>query len=285
MGADGLLGRRLTSTLLAAGHEVAATTRRPPRDPQAFAPVRLWTGIDVRSIADVVRCAAESRPDVIVNCAGVVKRRPGAGVSELIAVNSLFPHELADVAAAVGARLIHLSTDCVFSGERGAYVEDDRPDPVDSYGHSKLLGEVDAPGALTIRTSMIGVEEAGQARNLVEWYLGQTAPVEGWTRAVFSGLTTAELSRVLLRVIEDGAELHGVWHVSAEPIDKHHRLSLIHARVEGTAEVVASDRVVIDRSLKSDRFRAVMDWMPPSWERMIDELAAEVRERTPSGRA
>lgn len=278
-----MLGRRLVATLANANLQVAATTRRAAGRELPHVDSRVTSGVDVRNIDDVLRCVVRYRPTVIVNCAGVVKKRADAGFSELISVNSLFPQQLADVAQAASARLIHLSTDCVFSGERGGYLEADRPDPVDPYGYSKLLGEVSGSGVLTLRTSMIGLEMGGQARNLVEWYLAQTATVQGWGRAVFSGLTTAELSRVLLNVVTNGSALEGIWHLSAEPIDKYDLLARLHDRLPGSAPLVRDDSVEIDRSLDSTRFRGEMGYVPPTWDRMLDELAEEVRERAARG--
>jgi dTDP-4-dehydrorhamnose reductase len=181
-------------------------------------------------------------------------------------------------------RLIHISTDCVFSGNRGNYKESDNPDPVDLYGRSKLLGEVARVGCLTIRTSMIGLE-LGTRSGLIEWYLHQPGTVSGWTRALWNGLTTIELSRVIETLVRDHRELHGLWHVSAQPISKYQLLVDFAALLNRHTKVVPDDTIVIDRSLNSERFRGAVQYVPPSWHQMLGELAAAVRDREEPSRA
>ena len=170
-----------------------------------------------RSIDDV-------RPDLVLNAVGIVKQRADAKAAiPSIAVNSLWPHVLADACERRGARMVHVSTDCVFSGSRGGYVESDVPDAFDLYGRSKLLGEVtDRENTVTLRTSIIGWQ-LGEPTGLVGWFAAhRDEPLKGFTKAVFSGLTTRALTEV------DPRRRHarrrrssGLWHVSAEPIDKY----------------------------------------------------------------
>jgi dTDP-4-dehydrorhamnose reductase len=236
------------------------------------------SGVDVRVPDEPQRLLLDERPQVVINAAGVVKQRVAAADPvESIEVNSLFPHRLAASCRQAGARLVHISTDCVFSGNRGNYREADSPDPVDLYGRTKLLGEVTSDGCLTIRTSIIGLELAHYS-GLIEWFLRQTETVRGYRQALWNGLTTIELARVIDKLVKR-KDLDGVWHVSAEPISKYQLLSDLAAHLKVRTAVVPDDTVVIDRTLNSERFRKALPYTPPAWGQMLRELASAVRER------
>jgi dTDP-4-dehydrorhamnose reductase len=209
------------------------------------------------------------RPDVVVNCIGVVKQVPEADDPlAVIPVNSLLPHRLLRVCKLTGARLIHFSTDCVFSGAKGMYRESDGADATDLYGRSKLLGELNDPQAVTLRVSIIGPELDGM-HGLLGWFLAQRGRAKGFTRAVFSGLTTVELARVLQDFVLPIPELHGVMHVAAEPITKYELLRLI-ARVYGLAiDIEPDDKLAVDRSLDPGLFRRLTGYIAPSWPELI----------------
>ena len=221
-------------------------------------------GVRAEDPASIGRALDETGAQVAVNCIGVVKQVAGAdNLVETIQANALFPHQLAAACRERGVRLIQVSTDCVFSGREGPYTEEHDPDPADAYGRSKLLGEVDAPGALTLRTSMIG-RELETTNGLLEWFLSQAhGTVRGFTRAVFSGPTTPVLSRLIADLVEGQEALEGVWHVGAEPIAKHDLLLLIREAFDLDVEVEPDDSVAIDRSLDSTRLRSA-DGMEPT---------------------
>lgn len=232
--------------------------------------------VDVENFDTVIDAVARVRPQAIINCVGITKQQPAAKAAiPSLTINALLPHRLHQLAAASGARLIHISTDCVFSGRTGRYSEDDPSDALDLYGRTKFLGETAGAGALTLRTSIIG-REISTANGLVEWFLGQRAGrVEGYTRAIYTGFTTEVLARVIASVLVDHPGLSGTLQVSSEPINKYELLRLID-RAYGTATaIVPSDRVRIDRSLDSSRFRALTGFTPPSWPDMIAEMAAD----------
>ena len=234
---------------------------------------RIVAGVAANS-DDLAAIMARLRPTVVVNCVGVVKQLAEAN-DPLIALslNAMLPHRLARLCDSSGARLVQISTDCVFDGRRGGYAESDTPDATDLYGRSKLLGEVDYPNAITLRTSLVGHELASH-HGLLDWFLSQEHSIRGFTRAVFSGLTTVELVRVIARHVIPNQELRGVYHVSAEPISKHALLSLV-ADIYGKAiDIVACDEPVIDRSLKAERFRAATGYVPPDWRTLIGDLKA-----------
>jgi dTDP-4-dehydrorhamnose reductase len=224
----------------------------------------------------VERALEEVQPDVVVNCIGIVKQSTTASAAEMVRLNGLFPHELAASCQTRGIRLVHVSTDCVFSGHRGGYTERDTPGPVDLYGRSKLAGEPSGPHVLTLRTSMIGWELRDRRQGLLEWFAAQRGgTVRGYTRAVFSGPTAPVLSRAILRAVERRPDLSGTWHLAAEPIAKYDLLLMLRDALGLDIEIVADDTVTIDRSLDASAFRAETDWTAPAWEEMVNELVAE----------
>lgn len=288
LGGDGMLGHELLGGL-APVHEVRVTLRQPLgayEQFQLFSADRAVGEVDVRDWRRVETVVRGFAPQVVVNCVGLVKQRPDAK-SPLLAVqvNALLPHQLRALCEDVGARLIHFSTDCVFSGRAGGYREADIPDPVDLYGRSKLLGEVsDAPG-LTLRTSIIGLE-LWHKTGLIEWFLAQRGTIRGYRRAIYTGLTTREMGRLVARIMERHPALHGVWHVASAPISKYDLLvRLARALGRTDIEIVPDDAFACDRSLRAEAFRAATGYDPPSWPEMLAELADQVETRKRGGTA
>jgi dTDP-4-dehydrorhamnose reductase len=231
---------------------------------------------DEKAVRDAV---GAFRPEVVINASGVVMQRHEASAAiPSIEVNALFPHRLAALCRDVNARLVQYSTDCVFSGRKGAYSEAETPDPVDLYGRSKLLGEPGGAACLTLRTSMIG-PELWRKTGLLEWFLAQKGSAPGYRRAIFSGLTTLEHARIIEQILAPASWKPGLYHLSAAAISKFDLLLMIKRRFQLDIEVIADDRVVVDRSLDSRRFREAFGYRPPAWEEMIDELASTMRDR------
>lgn len=276
LGAGGMLGHALVATLLEAGVEVAATLRAkaPSGGPLLrFAPrENLVEDCDLLAPGRLEAVVADSGADVVVNCVGMTKQKEIDGDAALtVALNALLPHRLAASCRLSGARLVHVSTDCVFSGSRGRYAESDLPDPPDLYGRSKLAGEVDAPH-LTLRTSLIGWQIAG-AESLISWFWTQRGGrVRGYRRAIFSGLTTYAFARILRDVIIHHPGLAGVYHVAAEPISKHDLLASLNRIAGRPVEIEPTDAPEIDRSLDGARFVAATGVRSPPWDEMIAEL-------------
>jgi dTDP-4-dehydrorhamnose reductase len=254
-------------------HATARTEYLGEVPARIFDPERLVTGFRAEEPGLLEAVLDRVEPEVVVNCIGVVKQDAAAAdpVATILA-NALFPHQLAAACSARRARLIHVSTDCVFSGCKGGYREDDTPDPVDLYGRSKLLGEPSGSGILTLRTSMIG-RELGRRNGLLEWFLSQDGEVRGFTRARFTGPTAPVLARAICDVIQHHPQLEGLWHVGAEPISKYDLLVLLRDAFGHEIEIVPDSEVVIDRTLNSSRFRAATGWAPPGWPEMTAELA------------
>lgn len=276
-GGDGMLGHQLLKSL-SPGHEVKVTLRQELgayRGFGLFSKANAFDGVDVRS-ADRVRVVVEDfRPDVILNAIGIVKQRKTAKESiPSIEINSLLPHRLAALAGAAGARLVHFSTDCVFSGRQGPYTESDTPDAEDLYGRSKLLGEVAEPHCITLRTSIIGHELARKG-SLIEWFLAQRGTVRGFRQALYTGFSTIEIARIVERLITKHADAHGIWHVSSEPIDKFALLDMVRKHYGLDTGIEPTDDFHCDRRLDSSRFRAAFDYQPPAWNAMIKEMSEQ----------
>ena len=279
IGGDGMLGHRLLRHL-APRHEVRVTLHQALDAYRSFGLFdrnNAYDGIDVRDPARVIEVCGGFRPQAVINAAGIVKQRMDSKDGTLsVEVNGMFPHLLARVCRSHGAQLVHMSTDCVFSGKKGNYSEKDRPDPDDTYGFSKLIGETDGRGTLTLRTSMIGPELLRKT-GLVEWFLAQKGKtVHGWRRAIFSGFTTAELARLIEKLITMHPEAHGLYHASSAPISKLDLLTGLERRLRTGTTIMPDEAVRCDRSLDSSRFRAEFGYTPPSWDAMLDELAADI---------
>ena len=275
LGASGMLGNAMVRYFAAGtSHEIVGIVRsaRSARLLPAEVGDRIFDGGDVEDLDALVRIFDRHRPTVVVNCVGLVKQLDEAqDPLAAIPINSLLPHRLARLCSLSAARLIHMSTDCVFSGERGMYAEDDLPDARDVYGRTKLLGEVEYPHTLTLRTSIIGHELSG-SRSLVSWFLAQEGAVRGYSKAVFSGFPTVEIARIIDEYVLPRPELFGIYHLSAAPIDKFTLLKLV-AQIYGKAIRIDEDAgVVIDRSLDSSRFRAATGFQPEDWPTLVRRM-------------
>ena len=273
LGVSGMLGSAVFRFISDSGGHNVLGTLRDDRDLTYFHPDlhdSITTGVDILDQDGVIRLLSDSRPDVVINCVGLIKQLSSAN-DPLVALplNSLFPHRLSKLCRLAGARLVHISTDCVFSGSGGGYLESDVTDSVDLYGRSKQIGEVtDQPGAITLRTSIIG-HELHSNHALVDWFLSCTGEVKGFTKAIFSGLPTIELARVIRDFVLPNKRLHGLYHVSVDPIAKHNLLKLIAEIYGKEIDILPSEELTIDRSLNSDRFKAATGYQPPKWRDLI----------------
>jgi dTDP-4-dehydrorhamnose reductase len=281
LGGDGMLGHRLLRHLRTR-HEVRVTLRQ---DPEAYRRFGLFDegnasyGVDARDQSGLERVIAGFRPEALVNCVGIVKQRDEAVTSiPSIEINALLPHRLALLARAASCRLVHMSTDCVFSGRRGNYREVDLPDAEDLYGRSKLLGEVDQPGSITLRTSIVGTELLRKT-GLLEWFLSQRGGrISGYRKAIFTGFSTQEMARIIEKLLVEHPQASGLYHVSSDPISKYDLLSQLNQALNLGTTIEPQDAFYCDRSLDSTRFRTEFNYRPPQWSEMIVELAAGISE-------
>ncbi len=281
LGGEGMLGHKMFQTLLERFPDTACTVRGSLADPfytkiGLFRAGRVIDRVDAADFPSLARTLRDAAPDVIVNCVGIVKQREEAAAAiPSITLNALLPHALAELSREWGGRLIHFSTDCVFSGRRGGYVEGDPSDAEDLYGRTKYLGEVAAENALTLRTSIIG-RELGHFRSLLEWFLAQRGKsVHGFTRVIWSGVTTILLARLVGDLIADHAGLSGLYQVASRPVSKHDLLCMIRDAFRIDVEVVADPRDASDRSLSAEKFLAATGCRLPDWPDPVAELAQD----------
>ena len=280
-GASGMLGHKLFQTLQHRNAEPVGSIRgRRSDEPYRSIPLlqgsNIVEGFDALDVAAVREHLRSFRPQVVVNCIGVVKQRSTAHEPvPTIAINSLLPHVLAETCAEWGGRLVHVSTDCVFSGASGQYRESDPTDATDLYGRSKALGETTAPNALTLRTSIIGRELAHHA-SLLEWLLANNRrAIKGFTRAIYSGVTTNHLAALIADIIERFPSLTGLYHVAAEPISKYRLLQQLRDAYHLDIQITPDDAFACDRSMVGDKLAAAIGYHAPSWPELISELMSD----------
>jgi dTDP-4-dehydrorhamnose reductase len=274
VGAGGMLGHTLFRYFASLKrYEVFGSIRQQKGDVKSiYAGGSLLQNFNVMDITRVRLAIEELVPDVIINCVGIIKQIPSASDSLMnLRINSILPRQLASITETIGARLIHFSTDCVFSGSRGLYTEQDMPDAQDLYGLSKYAGEVVGSNVLTLRTSIIG-HEINRSTSLLEWFLSQRESVMGFKKAIFSGLTTYEVAKFLDRYILRELEINGMYHLSSDPINKYDLLNIVKGRYELSIEIKVNQDMIIDRSLDSSLLRALTGYVPPSWDTMIEEM-------------
>lgn len=272
IGANGMIGSTIIRVIAESRDLSICGTVRSEIVKQFFAPEiaeNILTNIDVTNHDTLVNVFEKVRPDVVINCAGLTKHIQGSDVpTKAIPINALMPHRLAELCKLLGARLIHISTDCVYSGNKGNYLETEPADSMDIYGKSKMLGEVDYPHTVTIRTSTIG-HEFSTKHGLLEWFLSQEGSCKGFQQAIFSGLPTIVLAQIIRDIVIPNVGLQGLYHVAGQPISKYELLKLIAVVYGKSIEIIKDEKFIIDRSLNSDRFQAATGYEPPEWLDLI----------------
>lgn len=281
LGANGMIGHRV---LLEAnsqfGTEVYGATRRSLDvflGNKAFGS-NLVENIDVLDWASLENLLHSIRPDVIVNAVGLTLRREKiSDLSYAMEINSLYPHKLSNWAAANKSRVIHFSTDCVFGGESGHYTELSLPTAKDNYGKTKFLGEITNNSSLTLRFSCIG-QELDVKSELLEWFLAQKGKaIRGFTRAMYSGVTSLVVARETCRIISDFKDLTGLYQISSEPISKYDLLLLAKKHFNIDIKIEAFEGFISDKTLVSEKYSAKTGFKCQSWEAMMQELANDKR--------
>jgi dTDP-4-dehydrorhamnose reductase len=280
LGATGMLGHKLYQKL-GEVFEVIGTIRGDYQDIEHYGfyrPEQIVPCVNALQIETVARAINKVKPDVVVNCIGVVKSLVDeTGSVETMQLNALLPHQLYELCLGKPIRLIHISTDCVFSGKKGNYSEDDPSDAEDEYGQTKFLGEIADGDTLTLRTSIIGPELEG-SNGLLEWFIdNRNGKVRGYTNAIFSGFPTLHMAGIIGDIIKNHRDLTGLYHVASEPISKYDLLALINQALSLNIVIDKSPEVRIDRSLDGARFRADTGFEPLPWDKMIADLAADVK--------
>ena len=282
LGGMGMLGHTLFRQLSLRPELDVHATARESEGLSALFPSglskKMITDVDVNRFDTLIGACSAVRPDIVINCIGLIKQLPIASEPiPAISINALLPHRLALLCRAISARLIHFSTDCVFDGAKGNYRETDPPTATDLYGISKYLGEVaDPPHCLTLRTSIIGHEIKGKL-GLIEWFLAEKGKVRGFTKAIYSGVPTVEMSRIVAERVIPNPDLTGVFHVSSDPISKYDLLGLVAKRYERPTEIDPYGDIRIDRSLDSTAFRQITGYIPPAWPVLVAKMHEDYR--------
>jgi dTDP-4-dehydrorhamnose reductase len=282
LGASGMVGHQLVEHFRIA-HEVMAVYRGPQKkylDRLNFVGLDTTFNVDCVSPNTIENLIAVKKPQFVINCVGIVKQsRAVDNKKEVIELNSVLPHRLNSACEQNGSKLIQISTDCVFSGMKGLYVEEDQSDANDFYGRTKYLGEVTGGKALTIRTSKIGLEQFG-AHGLVEWFMSQKGKIKGFKKAIFSGVTTIEVARILENTLEKFSNISGVYHISSEPISKYDLLRRLQEVVgKWDVEIEPEENFECDRSLNGNKFNQLTGYKIPNWNSMLSELGQQIKKR------
>ncbi len=271
-GASGMLGSAIVRVLTEKDNWNVFGTIRSEEVKKYFSSKiaeRLVVGCDVQNHGDLVKVFNQVRPDVVINCISLSKQLLNeADPLLMIPVYALLPHQLSKLCSSIGSRLVHISSDGVFSGAKGGYKEDDLSDAKDLYGLTKYLGEVDSLNSVTIRTSMIG-HELQEKNGLLGWFLSQEKSCECFNRAIFSGLPTVVIAQIIRDIIIPRTDLYGVYHVAADPISKCNLLNLVAEVYGKSIEIIPNDSVVVDRSLNMSRFQQATGYVPPDWRELI----------------
>jgi dTDP-4-dehydrorhamnose reductase len=278
LGGAGMLGRAVLRRL--AQDTVLTVSFR------GAAPVGLPAGVaaaehvDLRKTGALEKLLERAEPEAVVNAAGLIKQRAeAADPVAAIEMNALLPHRLRALCRMRGARLIHISTDCVFSGDRGdvrgpqGYREMDPAGPTDLYGRSKLLGEVTGPDAVTLRMSLVGPED-GTRNGLLAWFLAQRDEVQGYANALFTGLATPVAASLIAHILQEQPELEGIWHASAQPVSKLELLRLIRDTARLSTRIMPVEEPFSDRRLDGSALSARIGWQAPDWQNMVTTMLA-----------
>lgn len=276
LGVSGMLGHTLFSRLCHSNnYDVRGTARKKDSLARFYSSEllqKITGGVDADNFDAVIKILGETRPDCVINCIGIIKQlSASAEPIPALSVNALFPQRLAMLCKTAGARLIHISSDCVFDGMRGNYRESDTSNAADLYGRTKFLGEVDAPHCVTLRTSIIG-HELDTRYGLVEWFLAQTGQTQGYIRAIFSGFPTTTLADIILHKVLTDSSLQGLYHLSSAPVSKYDLLEMIARQYGKEINIAPHADFLADRSLDSQRFRQATGYQPPTWEQLIREM-------------
>lgn len=284
LGANGMLGHKLYQ-VLCDEIDVCGTMRAEytPTDMMKYSFydwVNIYTYADVLSHASLIEIMLlASKPDVVINCIGVIdKATCEHDRLTTVKINTLFPQRLSNLCQVAKMRLIHISTDCVFSGREGNYTEESPADATDAYGKSKYLGEVTGDNVLTIRTSIIG-RELVRSRGLLEWFISKRGgKVDGYSNAIFSGFPTVVFASIIKDIILNHPELSGLYHIASNPIDKYTLLNMINDTMHLGIKVVKQPAYKCDRSLNATKFNKATGFKPRPWSLMLDELAKDARQ-------
>lgn len=273
-GASGMLGNSILRCFHESGIDVFGTLRDEEKKrllPDSVQD-RLISNISADDLNSFETIVKEIKPSHVINCIGVIKQNNTAqDPIKTIFINSILPHQLYQICKNNNVKLIHMSTDCVFSGKKGNYSEDDISDCYDLYGKSKFLGEINCDDALTIRTSIIG-HELNSNLSLIDWFLNQQGHVKGYKKAIFSGMPTIEIAKILRDFVIPNFYLTGIAHLAAKPINKYELLKLVAKTYKKNIKLIEDNTIIIDRSLNGSYFERHTGYKPKPWRELIENM-------------
>ena len=273
LGGDGMIGHKMAQVLSSQNHETVISIRE--KKDLTLKSISSKSKVFFNDFLkdNILDFLVKVNPDVIINAIGVtIRRGVNENISDTIYLNSLFPHQISSWALAFKKRLIHFSTDCVFSGSEGSYLEDTTPDALDYYGKTKGLGEINSKSSLTIRSSMIGPELYNKTE-LFEWIINnKEKEINGFSRAMYSGVTTVYMARLLGNLIDNHKNLSGIYNVASKPISKFDLLHLINDNFD-LGLIINDDKTVIsNKTLNDSKIEKEIGLQAPSWDELIFEL-------------
>jgi len=283
IGASGMLGGSITRYLSKTKkYEVLSTVRTESQkkvlNEWGIKNVKSCININCDDMSNLEKIVKEFKPQYIINCVGIIKQLgTKINIDEYIEINSILPHKLSLIGDKYNAKLIHFSTDCVFSGLVGNYVESDMVDAKDIYGKTKYLGEINNPYHLTLRTSIIG-HEVNRKISLIDWFLAQNKTVNGFTKAFFTGMPSVYIAEILHKEILNRGNITGLYHLGVNPIDKYTLLNIVKKQYNKKIEIIKNNDYKINRSLNSNKIKKIIKQDEKSWEELIKKMHNEYKE-------
>ncbi len=279
LGVAGMLGHKVFRTFTDAGVDTWGTLRQGKQNYKKWPflqSAKVVGDVDVTT-SQLQTILNEIKPQFVINCVGLTIRKENSSDERAnIKLNALLPHEIEFWCRNNNAKLLHYSTDHVFNGQKGDYTEESPKDAADVYGQSKSLGEVNhSEFALTLRSSIIG-RELDRKTELLEWFLAHRGKsAKGYTRSIYSGVTTNYLAELSLRIVKEQPKLSGLLQPTSVPISKFELLKKINATFRLGIELQADDKVVVNNTLLANKFNAVTGWTVPAWDQLVDDLARD----------
>ena len=273
LGANGMLGSRISKTFSKSKHKVFATLRK--RKFIKLKNIKFKYNVDVTKKTKIKNLLLKIRPDVVINCTGFIKQRDKNNLRKksMYYMNTTFPIFLDLMSKKLNFYNIHFSTDCVFDGKKKLYTEKSKMNAKDDYGKSKILAEKKIMhNTLVIRTSIIGHELNKLKYGLLEWFLNSGSKVEGYSKVFFSGLTTNELSKIIKKIIDKKMFFTGIYNISSKRISKYNLLEIINSIYKMRKTIIKNKKIKIDRSLNSNLFKKKFRIKINSWKRQILEM-------------
>lgn len=273
MGSDGMIGHQIFLGLLKENFLINAHfKKKKPKQSFLKAKNAIFHFSEITAV-NILQLLLDVNPDIIINAAGVtIRREKDTSLNQIIFTNSLLPNILNTWSEKNDCRLIHFSTDCVFSGKKGNYKDNDITDALDIYGKTKSLGEVNSDFALTIRCSMIGFELYNKTE-LLEWaFRNQNKSINGFSNVIYSGITTSLMSRIIIKIINDFTDLSGIYNISSAPISKYYLLKKINDIFDLSIKIKSIESKSSDKSLVSSNFYNKTGIKITDWDSMLIEL-------------